>query len=75
MVLTLSPQLESALAAQASRRGMAPAALAIEVLQRQLVTVAAPVPCDEWEQKLFNAAVDCGISISDVALSSDGLYE
>ena len=49
----------------------APEALALEVLRRHL----PPVPIDEWERKLFAAATDCGVSLSDEALSSDGLYE
>ena len=32
-------------------------------------------PQDEWERNLFGAAIDCGVSVPDSALSSDGLYE
>jgi hypothetical protein len=32
-------------------------------------------PRDEWERKLLGAATDCGVSLPDAALSSDGLYE
>ncbi len=75
MIITLPPHLEFALAAQARRRGVAPEALALDVLRRQLLPVAPPVPADEWERRLFGAAVDCGVSVADAALSSDGLYE
>jgi hypothetical protein len=75
MSITLPPQLESALAARARECGMDPEALAVEVLRRQLLPVALPVPADEWERRLFAAAVDCGVSVPDAALSSDGLYE
>jgi hypothetical protein len=75
MVITLTPQLESALTAQARQRGVAPEALALEVLRRQLLPAAPPVPADEWERRLFAAAVDCGVSVPDASLSSDGLYE
>jgi hypothetical protein len=75
MVITLPPQLESALTTQARQRGIAPEALALDVLRRQLLPAAPPVPADEWERKLFAAAVDCGVSVPDAALSSDGLYE
>jgi len=37
--------------------------------------VPPPVPADEWERRLFAAAIDCGVSVPDSALSSDGLYE
>lgn len=75
MVITLPPQLESALTAQARLRGVSPEALALDVLRRRLLPAAAPVPADEWERRLFGAAVDCGVSVPDAALSSDGLYE
>jgi len=72
MVITLTPQLENALATQARRQGVAPEALALDVLGRQLLP---PAPADEWERRLFAAAVDCGVSVPDAALSSDGLYD
>lgn len=75
MVLTLPPQLESVLAEQARRQGISPEALALELLTRQLLAVSAPTPRDEWEQELLKAAVDCGVSIPDAVLSSEGLYE
>ena len=32
-------------------------------------------PQDEWEQRLLAVAKDCGVSLPDSALSSEGLYE
>jgi hypothetical protein len=75
MVITLPPQLESVLSAQARRRGVTPQDLALDVLRRHLLPVSPPVPADEWERQLFGAAVDCGVSVPDAALSSDGLYD
>jgi hypothetical protein len=75
MVITLPPQLESVLSAQARRRGVAPEDLALDILRRHLLPIVPPVPTDEWERRLFGAAVDCGVSIPDAALSSDGLYD
>jgi hypothetical protein len=75
MVITLPSPLESALTEQARRRGVAPEALALDVLRRHLVPVAPPVPADDWERRLFAAAIDCGVSVPDAALSSDGLYD
>ena len=75
MVITLPTQLESALTVQAHRRGVDPEALALDLLRQHLLPPASPTPVDEWERRLFAAAVDCGISVTDVALSSDGLYE
>lgn len=76
MVIDLTPQLEAALREQAQRRGMAPEVLVIDTLRdRFLPKVAIVEPQDEWERELFGAAIDCGVSIPDSALSSDGLYE
>lgn len=75
MTITLPPPLESALAGQARKRGVAPEALVLDVLRRELLQPIPRVPKDEWERRLFGAAVDCGVSVPDAALSSDGLYE
>ena len=32
-------------------------------------------PRDEWERQLRQAASDCGISLSNEAVSSEGIYE
>ena len=39
------------------------------------LAVEPPVPIDEWERKLFAAATDCGVSLSDEALSRENLYD
>ena len=33
------------------------------------------VPRDDWERRLLAIGTDCGVSLSDEALSSDGLYD
>jgi hypothetical protein len=76
MVLNLPASLETALNEHARRRGIAPEALALEVLRRQFLPAPPPVePRDDWERRLFGAALDCGVSVPDSALSSDALYE
>jgi hypothetical protein len=77
MVINLTPQLEAALSDQARRQGIAPEILALDALrERFLPKVVPPVePRDEWERRLFGAAIDCGVSVPDSALSSDGLYD
>ncbi len=54
---------------------MAPEQLAVEILHRGVQPVAPPTPTDEWERRLFSAATDCGVSPTDEALSSEGLYD
>jgi hypothetical protein len=76
MVVHLPPQLETALSEHARRRGVSPETLALEALrERFLPALPAVEPLDEWERRLFGAALDCGVSVPDSALSSEGLYE
>jgi hypothetical protein len=76
MVITLDSDLEAALKEKATEKGVAPEVLALNALrERFLVPAALLQPQDEWERKLFGAAIDCGVSVPDWALSSDGLYE
>jgi hypothetical protein len=72
MVIKLGPELEAALKEHARLRGVAPEALVLSLLQERFLPVT---PQDEWERQLFGAAVDCGVSVPDAALSSEGLYE
>jgi hypothetical protein len=76
MVINLPPPLEAALIEQARQRGVTPEILAVDALRERFLPNVPPVePRDEWERQLFGAALDCGVSVPDSALSSDGLYE
>jgi hypothetical protein len=76
MVIDLPPQLEAALSELARRRGVAPEVLALDALRNRFLPDVPPVePRDDWERRLFGAAIDCGVSVPDSVLSSDGLYE
>ena len=76
MNLKLDAELEAALNERAGRQGVDPETLALDALRKQFVSKAVPIePQDEWERQLFGAAIDCGVSVPDSALSSDGLYE
>ncbi len=76
MVINLNPQLQAALNEQAQRRGVSPEILALDALrERFLPAVAAIEPQDEWERRLFESAIDCGVSVANSALSSEGLYK
>lgn len=76
MVLTLGPELEAALNEHAQRQGVNPEVLALEALRDHFL---APAPTeesrDEWERRLRQVATDCGVSLPDAALSSEGLYD
>jgi hypothetical protein len=74
MVINLGPQLEAVLTEQARRRGVAPELLALEALRDRYLPKKFQIePRDDWERKLFEAATDCGVSLSNEAVSSEGL--
>ena len=64
MVINLTPELEAGLSEQARRRGVAPEVLAVDALRdRFLPKVPLVEPRDDWERRLFGAAIDCGVSV------------
>jgi hypothetical protein len=76
MVITLGPELESALHEWARRQGVAPEVLALQALRERFLSSARPVaPQDEWERLLLGSATDCGVSLPHSALTSDGIYD
>ncbi len=76
MIVKLTPQLESAITKDAQSRGIPPEKLALDVLNdRFLVETPSVEPQDEWERQLFDAAIDCGVSVTNSALSREGLYD
>jgi hypothetical protein len=76
MVITLGPELEKALHDLARQRGVSPEDLVLEALRERFLapTRLNQVP-DEWVQRLRQVATDCGVSLSDAAVSSEGIYE
>jgi hypothetical protein len=76
MIITLCPELEAALNETARRLGITPEALTIHILRERLLGASRTIePRDEWERRLLGAAVDCGVSLTNGALSSEGLYD
>jgi hypothetical protein len=76
MVITLGPDLEAALNDLARRQGVTPEALALNALREKFIMPAPPIdPRDEWERRLLEVATDCGASLSNEAVSSEGLYD
>ena len=75
MVITLGPELEATLNETARRQGVAPEVLAVNALRERFLAAAALQPRDEWERRLLGLARDCGVSLPDSALSSEGLYD
>jgi hypothetical protein len=76
MVISLDRELEAALKQAASHRGVAPEVLALTALRERFLGLDSSLqPRDEWERGLLEAARDCGVSLPDSALTSEGLYD
>ena len=76
MVITLGPDLEAALTEVARQQRVAPEILALNALrERFLPPSEASESQDEWERRLRRTATDCGVSLSNSAVSSEGIYE
>jgi hypothetical protein len=75
MVITLEPELEAALNEAARRQGVAPEVLALNALRERFLAASVLQPRDEWERGLLGLAKDCGVSLSDEALSREELYD
>jgi hypothetical protein len=75
MVVTLTTELEAVVRAKASEQGISPEMLALKVLRDYFLSNAPPQPRDDWERGLLAAARNWGVSFSNAALSSEGLYD
>jgi hypothetical protein len=76
VVITLGPELTAAVSEQARRQGVAPEVLALEALRERFLTARlAGESGDEWVRHLRQLARDCGVALSDEAVSSEGIYE
>jgi hypothetical protein len=76
MSITLTPELEAALNEAARREGVTPEVLALTALQDRFLSPRPPIePQDEWERRLVGLTRNCGVSLSDAALSREELYE
>jgi hypothetical protein len=75
MTITVGPELEAALKEEARKQGIAPQVLALSALHQRFHVPGLEEPRDDWERRLREAATDCGVSLSDEAVSSEGIYE
>ena len=74
MVLNLSSDLEAVLNEVASRQGVTAEELAIKALKDRFVRPRIQ-PKDDWGRTLLAAASDCGVSLSNESVSSEGIYD
>ena len=76
MEITIDSELETALKEKAQQQGIAPETLALNVLRKKFLPNDLPFqPQDEWERRLLKAASHCGVSLSNEAVSSEGIYD
>lgn len=76
MVIEVGPDLETVLNQRAREQGVSPQQLAVAALRSQFLAARRSIePRDEWERRLLAAASDCGVSLSNEAVSSEGLYD
>lgn len=76
MVITVGPELERALLEAAHREGTSPEALALEALRKRFPPKDPRLePRDEWERRLLAIGTDCGVSLSNEALSREEMYD
>lgn len=76
MVISIDSQLQRALDEQARRLGVTPEEVAIAALRERFGETTPRIqPNDEWERKLLAIGSDCGVSLSDDALSRESIYE
>jgi len=76
MILNIDSELEAVLKEIAERQGVPPEVVALNALRDRLLIANAPSkPEDEWESLLSDVPEECGVSLSDSALTSEGIYE
>jgi hypothetical protein len=76
MVIQITPDLEAALVESARVQGISPDVLALRVLQERFLPHAErETSLEEWEALVLSLGTDCGVSLTDWALSSEGLYD
>lgn len=75
MVIRISHELETVLSEHARRQGVSAKDLALAALQDRFLPNPEADSRDDRERRLRRLAVDCGVSLSDAAVSSEGIYE
>lgn len=76
-MIEINGELEAAIAEAAARAGVSVEELAMKTLTCSFNTTKTLtyMPRDEWERQMFSIISDCGVSLPDSALSSEGYYD
>ena len=79
MTIALTPDLEQKLARKAQELGTTPEHLVLRKIQEEFAGTTQRTqpfePQDEWERRLLGIGIACNVSLSNEAVSSEGLYE
>jgi hypothetical protein len=76
MVITLTPEIESALNKSAQQQGLKPEELALNALRDRFVGPRVfDEPRDEWERRLRSIPTDCGGRLTNESLRRENMYD
>ncbi len=79
MTIRLEADLEEVIRKHASEQQTTPEAIVMDILREQLSLSRGPSlphpPAEDWKTRLRRLATHCGVSLSDEAVSSEGLYD
>ena len=77
MTIRLTSDLEEMIRRCADERRVTPEAVVVDALRERFLPPlsSAREPLDEWKARLRSVATHCGVSLSDEAVSSEGLYD
>lgn len=76
MTITLDAELTAVLLEQARIQGVPAEQLVLDNLRaRFMPPPELPPPQDEWEERLRSIGKNCGTSLTDWAVSSEGIYD
>ncbi len=80
MTITLTPDLEKVVLQKAHEQRTTPEAVVLNAIREKLALGPSELarslePRVEWVRRVLRVGTPCGVSISDQALSSEGLYD
>lgn len=79
MTISLTPELEQKIAQKAQELGKTPEDFVLSKIQEEFAGTTQRTqpfePQDEWERRLLGIGIACNVSLSNEAVSSEGLYE
>ena len=80
VTITLTPHLQQAVFERAREQQTTPEAIILDAVREKLSERARDdqsqgQPPDEWQKRLRKLASHCGVSLSNEAVSSEGLYD